>query len=244
MVIPCEPIVPETLWDECNRILDEQEEKNKRPTKRTVHLFTGIVFCECGAKMHVPSDGKKYICHACRKNRIAKDDLEEIYYENLKSFLLTDKHILDFLVKADTIIGEKELQLQTLMQEHKRVKGDMDKLIALHMSGELPKDGFGAYYNPLDVQLKQIENSIPDIQAEIDFLKIEHINSDYIMTEAQNLYDRWPTLPTEGKRQIVEQITDRITIGGDTITFKFSYNPAFFQNAPDSQRNFMGLLSL
>ncbi|MBS1586008.1 MAG: recombinase family protein [Bacteroidetes bacterium] len=240
IVIPCPAIVPEDLWNDCNRILDEQERKNKRPTKKVVHLFTGIVFCECGSKMLVPSDGKKYICHTCRKNRIAKDDLEEIYYENLKSYLLTDAEIGDFLTKADAVITDKELQLETLNQEQKRLKGEMDKLIDLHRMGQIPTDGFGAYYNPLDTQLRQVQNSIPEIQAEIDFLKIEYLNSDVVMHEAQTLYDRWPTFSPEDKRQIVEQITDRITIGGDEIKFKFSYNPSLFQNTPDSQRNFMG----
>ena len=238
VLIPCPAIVPEELWNECNRILDEQERKNKRPAKKAVHLFTGIVFCECGSKMTVPSDGKKYICHTCRKNRIPKEDLEEIYYENLKSYLLTDKEIGDFLTKADAIIADKELQLQTLAQEQKAIKGEMDKLVNLHSQGQIPTEDFGSYYNPLSTQFKQLQNSIPDIQAEIDFLKIEYMNSDIVMQDAQTLYDRWPTFSPEEKRQIIEEITDRITIGGNNIEFKFSYNPSLSKNNPDSQRNF------
>jgi hypothetical protein len=107
----------------------------------------------------------------------------------------------------------------------------------LYLAGQIPKDSFGKYFNPLDLQLKQIDNTIPAIQAEIDFMKIEYLNSDAIINEAQSLYDRWNTLDNDGKRTIVEQITDCITIGGDEIKIKFSYNPAFFRNAPDWERN-------
>ena len=57
------------------------------------------------------------------------------------------------------------------------------------------------------------------------------------MNEAKNLYDRWNTLGDFAKREIAEQITDRITIGGDEIKIKFSYNPAYFQNPENAQRN-------
>ncbi|MEI8130470.1 MAG: hypothetical protein WCG55_03115 [bacterium] len=63
------------------------------------------------------------------------------------------------------------------------------------------------------------------------------MNSDVIINEAQNLYDRWNTLGDFAKREIAEQITDRITIGGDEIKIKFSYNPVYFRNHPDWQRN-------
>lgn len=236
VTITCPAIVTEDLWEECNKILDQQEKK-KKPTKKTVHLFTGILFCECGHKMLVPSDSKKYICNACKKNRITKDDLEEIYYENLKFFLLKDSDIEKFLSKADLVIAEKERQLQTFNQDKKHLQSEMDKTMQLYLAGQIPKDSFGKYFNPLDLQLKQIDNTIPAIQAEIDFMKIEYLNSDAIINEAQSLYDRWNTLDNDGKRTIVEQITDCITIGGDEIKIKFSYNPAFFRNAPDWERN-------
>ena len=236
VTITCPAIVTEDLWEECNKILDQQEKK-KKPTKKTVHLFTGILFCECGHKMLVPSDGKKYICNGCRKNRIAKDDLEEIYYENLNSFLLKDSDIEKFLSKADLVIAEKERQLQTLNQDKKHLQGEMDKTMQLYLAGQIAKDNFGTYFNPFDVQLKQIEHTIPEIQAEVDFMKIEYLNSDAIISEAQSLYDRWKTLENDGKRTIVEQITDCITIGGDEIKIKFAYNPAFFRNTPDWERN-------
>jgi site-specific DNA recombinase len=116
----------------------------------------------------------------------------------------------------------------------------MDKLLDLHLAGEIPKEGFGKRYNPLDEQLKQIERSMPVLQAEMDFLKIEALNGDHLFHEAKTLCDHWPNLPLEGKRTIVEQVTSSIVIGAEDIKIRMSYNPILSGNEPDSQRNFRG----
>jgi site-specific DNA recombinase len=233
----CPAIVAEYVWNECNRILEEQSKSRKKPAKKPVHLFTNILRCECGTKMYIPSNSKKYVCSNCRKNRIESNDLEEIYFEHLKSFLLSEESLESYLSKTDETISGKENQLVGLKQESKKITEQMEKLLDLHLSGEIPKEGFGGRYNPLFEREKQIEKSLPEIQAEIDFLKMECLNSDFLLHEAKSLYDRWPTLSIEAKRNIVEQITDSITIGGDEIQIKFSYTPAVLRNDPDSQRN-------
>lgn len=243
VVTECPPIVQSELWNECNLMLDAQEKTRKKPAKKPVHLFTGIVYCECGSKMYIPSDSKKYICYQCRKNRIEMGDLEEIYYENLKSFLLTDQHLGEFLSKADFAIKEKEELLYNLTNQAKSLETEMDRLVKLHTKNEMPTDGFGKHYKPLAEQLKQIEQQIPEIQGEIDFLKIEHLNGDQLLSDAKSLYDRWPKLELEGKRQIVEQVTNTITVAQEEIKIKFTYAPTILLNTPDSQRNFIPALA-
>ena len=240
ITITCPAIIDTALWDECSNILTQQEEKNKKVSKQVAHLFSGILFCECGGKMYVYADAKNYKCSKCRKTKIEIGDIEEIYYENLKEFLLTEKHIENFIAKADETILEKERQLQILNQDKKKLENEMEKTMQLYLAGQIAKDDFGKHYNPLSNQCKQIESTIPELQAEIDFLKIEFLNGDSIINEAKNLYDRWNTLGDLAKRQIAEQITDRITIGGDEIKIKFSYNPSYFQNPENAQRNFKG----
>jgi site-specific DNA recombinase len=46
-----------------------------------------------------------------------------------------------------------------------------------------------------------------------------------VLAEATKLYDRWPTLPTDEKRKIVESIVERITIGESEIDISLSYLP-------------------
>jgi len=86
----------------------------------------------------------------------------------------------------------------------------MDKLVKLYLDDQIPKDGFGLKYKPLDERAKQIENQIPAVQAELDFLNIQFLSSDQILHEAKDLYSRWPALEETEKRRIIQCITDRI----------------------------------
>jgi site-specific DNA recombinase len=240
VIMPCPAIISEELWNECNRILEDQSKPRKKPAKKPVHLFTNLLFCSCGSKMYIPSNSKKYVCAACRESRIESSDLEEIYFEQLKSFLLTEDHLKTYLIKANETIDGKIEQLKSLHQELKKVREHMSKLLDLHLSGELPKEGFGGRYNPLNERAKQIETNLPQVEAEIDFLKMQCLNSNHLLSEAQDLNSRWPQLSIEAKRTIAEQITNSITIGGDEIHIKFNYTPSLLGIEPDSQHNLRG----
>src|SRR5262245_35568516 len=54
VLIPCPAIVSEKIWDECNAILDARH--RRRVGRPAVHLFSGLVFCQCGTKMYVFSN--------------------------------------------------------------------------------------------------------------------------------------------------------------------------------------------
>jgi site-specific DNA recombinase len=104
--IRVEPVVSEELWNQCNAVLEKQRISRKSPSRRTVHLFSGITYCHCGNKMYVPSNSPKYTCYKCR-NKIGETDLEEVFHHQLKSFRGQVAYILrnnrGFL---DTILSE------------------------------------------------------------------------------------------------------------------------------------------
>jgi len=234
-----EPIVSEELWNQCNAILDEQEKKNKRPARKAVHLFTGIVFCHCGNKMYVPSNSPKYTCYKCR-NKISTDDLEEVFHHQLKSFFFSPSEISSYLNKADQVIKEKEELLRTLAEEERKTKQEMDKTYRLYIDDQITGESFGIRYKPLEERLKQIEDKLPELQGEIDFLKIKYLSSDQILKEAKDLYSRWPKLNDEEKRKIVENITEKIVIGTDDVIINLAYLPSPSEMMASKQRNFMG----
>lgn len=43
VIVPCEPIVSEQVWNECNEILTAQEKKRRKPGPTSVHLLSGFV---------------------------------------------------------------------------------------------------------------------------------------------------------------------------------------------------------
>ena len=189
--------------------------------------------------MYVPSNTPKYICYKCR-NKIGTLDLEEIFREQLKAFFFSSKEITDYLSQADQVIKEKENLLRTLQTDRKKIEQDMEKTHRAFTDSEISAEGLGRHYRPLEERLKQIDSQIPEVQGEIDFLKIQYLSSDEIFTEAKDLYSRWDQLTFEEKRKIVENITEKIVIGKDDVTINLTYLPSSLELMAKEQHNVRG----
>jgi site-specific DNA recombinase len=222
--IEVEPIVSEEIWSRCNQIFEEQH-KTRPAARPVVNLFSGMVFCHCGKVMYVPSNSPKYTCRKCR-NKIGVADLEELFHSQLKSFLFSEEEITGYLSKADQLIREKQELLENITREADSIKQEMNQLVRMCLSKEMPEEGFGRHYKPLEEQLKQIEIRLPELHGEVDFLKIQYLSSDEILAEAKDLHARWPGLTPAEKRNIVETITDKIIIEKDEVTIRLNYLPS------------------
>lgn len=220
-----EPIVSEELWQRVNTILNERRTPRPKLGRTPVQLFAGLAFCTCGPKMYVPSNTPKYVCQKCR-NKIPVVDLEGIFHEQLKSFFFSPTEIASYLRAADERMGEKEQLLQTLEGEQKNNAREMDRLYRLYMDDGISKDAFAGKYRSLEERQKQIDEELPALQAELDLMKIYYLGSEEIITEAKDLYSRWPSLDHDEKRHIVESITERIVVGKDDIDISLNYLPS------------------
>ncbi len=234
--VKVESIVSEELWDQCNAIIDKQSETRKKPAKKAVYLFTGYVSCECGGKMTVPSGLKKYRCNKC-KSKIPITDLEEVFHEQLRNFLFSHNEMSDYLSKGDQIIREKEELLKSLEDQKQGIQTEKDMVYKAYISQKISMDDFGAQFNPLSERIKQIESQVPELQGEIDFLKIQYLNSGEILNEARDLHSKWKDLIFEEKRKIVENITENIIVGKDNIAINLCYLPSSPEMTTDRQRN-------
>lgn len=240
VMLAVEPVVAEDIWDQCNLILDEQEKKNKRPSRKAFHLFTGVAFCACGTKLYVPSNSPKYICYGCR-NKIGTEDLEEVFQHQLKSFFFAPTEISNYLGEADRVIKEKEELLGVLGEEKRKTEKEMDKVYRAYINDELEMKAFGSQNRILTARRDQIDKEIPEIQGEIDFLKIQYLSSDHIFNEAKDLYSRWAYLNFDEKRKIVENIVDKIIIDKEDVTINLCYLPTPTPKLmADKQRIFRG----
>ncbi|GMW03877.1 MAG: hypothetical protein AMXMBFR84_50110 [Candidatus Hydrogenedentota bacterium] len=220
-----EPIVQEELWDQCNVILDEQRRRlARRPGKRPVHLFAGLAFCACGQKMQVPSNSPKYVCPKCR-NKIPIVDLEGVYYEQLREFLFSPDEVSSLLADANLEIIHREQLRSKLEMEKQETQQKLDQLFELHHRGEIPSAGFRHRYDPLQERLDQLTAESAKVSAEIDYLKVNMLSTDEVLSDAQDLHERWPKLETEDRRRIVEHITDQIVVGQGDIEIHLAYSP-------------------
>lgn len=244
-----EAVVSEDLWNQANAILTERKAGGRKPAKKTVQLFSGFVHCGLcpnEPKMYVPSNSPKYICSKCR-NKIGVDDLEAIFHAQLKSFFFSAEDITKYLETADQALKEKQELLTAHEADRQKLKSQMDKLMQLYLADEITKEGFGREYKPLEERFKQLADQIPVLQGEIDFVKIKFQSSNEIINEARDLYSRWPELTREEKRNIIEQITEKIVIDKGDITINLCYLPSASDLVPsssedvsDRQRNVTG----
>ncbi|MCA0365637.1 MAG: hypothetical protein LCH67_16475 [Bacteroidetes bacterium] len=195
--------------------------------------------------MYVYTQNPVYKCNQC-KRKIAVSDLDEIFHEQLKSFLLTDTDLETISLKSNSILNEKEQLLKTVKNEYEKLLKRTEIQMNLRLDGEISKEEFARFYSPSQIQLRQLEQQIPELEAEIDFLKIQFISSDTILQDAVQLYNNWNHLPYAEKRTIVESITDKITIDVDTIDIALSYLPAplLQPNEVKREHNLRGSYSL
>ncbi len=231
-----EPIISETLWSQCNALLDERRRNGKPPAKKAVHLFTGVAFCGCGHKLYVPSNSPKYTCYKCRA-KIPVDDLETIFHEQLKGFFLSAEDVASYLEQADETIRHKQELLDTQERDRQRIQQDMEKIKRLYMADQISVEGFGREYRPLEERLKQLNDEMPRLQAEVDFLKVQYLSSDEVLAEARDLYQRWTSLTADEKRQIVEHVVERITVDKDHVRIDLCYLPSASEVVAEGQHN-------
>ena len=239
VLIPCPAIVPEELWTECNAILDKRRQNGQRVGRPAVHLFSGLAFCRCGTKLYVFSDSPKYVCKKCR-NKIGIDDLEAVFQEQLRGFLLSPEDITRYLDQADDNLQSRIETLEALQAEEQKVRTEMEKAYRLYQADQISVEGFGHLYRPLEERLKQLDGELPRLQGEVDFLRIEAVSRDEVLSGAKDLADRWPALNSEEKRQIVEAVVERVEIGKDEVSFSLLYLPSPSQVAVQRQRNLTG----
>lgn len=237
--VVCEPIVAESLWHEVNQIIEEQRKVNKWPGRLPAHTFSNLAWCACGGKMYVRSDTPKYLCRKCN-NKIPIVDLEAIWQEELAVFFTAPEKIAAHLAEANLTLAQKDQLLTSHQQAIQQVREEMTRTHKLYLDGHITGPGFGEFYKPAEERLKQLTQELPKLQAEVDYLKINTLTADAVITEANALYGRWLTLPTDERRKIAETLCQRITIGRDEIDITLSYLPTS-EEPCKSQQQLRGL---
>jgi site-specific DNA recombinase len=233
VTIPVEPVVPEELWNAANAMLAERRAKRTPAAKRPVQLFGGLTFCHCGAKMYVPPNTPKYVCtrKGCR-TKVPQADLERIFQDQLRRFALSPEMVRATLSEGDETLQAKIELLETLRREDARLAEEAEKVYRLYLAGELTPRGFGARNTPIETRRVQLEEEIPRLQGEIDFLKIQQLSQEEVVSAAEDLSTRWFEIPLPERRAIVQAIVERVTAGKDEVEFCLSCLPSGPPSAP------------
>ena len=224
MFVETPRIISDELWEACNRILDDMAKKYGKVKQRGVFLFTGIIECECGSKMYYRTKSPRYVCPKC-KNKVEPDIVEEIFHSQLANFLFSDTEIQSHLNQEKLLVTEKEGLLETRRKELQTVKQRIANVFELYHEGRLSKDAFSEQHAPLDQVQEQIEQSIAELQSQVDSLKMQSLDNSQVLHDAQNLHKQWHTFTDAEKKSIIETITKSIVVGEEDIAINLLYIP-------------------
>jgi len=234
---PVEPIISEELWDQCNQILTGRKDK-RPPGPKPVHLFAGLLFCECGQKMYVFSRTPKYICSKC-KNKIPMEDIEAIFREELQAFFVSKEKIQEHLSNANQHLVSKKAHVTSHSNQLERVQSEMRKVYQLFQMDQVAPASFGKMYKPLEEQEGALAAELAKLQGEVDALEMNQISADEVLAEATNLHKLWPQFKADEKRRVIESIVEKITLGDKEIDITFCYMPSY-EDITKRQRNVSG----
>src|ERR1039458_5906895 len=233
--VECEQIIPEALWNQVNQIIEEQHKPWKKPGKPPVHLFSGLAYCTCGHKMYCRPESLKYYCRKCC-NKIPIADLENVMRQELKVFFGQPKRIAQHLQQADRNLAEKSALLDAHQREIQKVRDGTHQTHQLYLHKQISGDGFRGLYAPAEERMKQLQAELPKLEAEVDFLKVNKLTADDVLHEANSLHERWPSLPPQDKRKIIEALIEKIVIGNGEIDITFSHLPSSEELCKNQQR--------
>lgn len=228
---PCQPIVSEEVFARVNQLLEEQYKPAERPAKKPVHVFAGIVRCECGGKMYVYTRSPNYTCNLC-KNKVAATVLDELFLGSIADTLADGGQIAKHLRLAKEKIAQRERDAAAMSQQVESVKAEMRKVYELYMAGGVDVDRFKALNIPLEERLTQMKEELARMEGETLALQVNDLSAEAIAHESKGLAKLWPSLDIEGKQRMASLLCSSIIIpkndpeGPIEITLKHCGAPA------------------
>jgi site-specific DNA recombinase len=232
-------ISPE-VWEAANALLSKRK-NGEPPRKRSVHLFSSLAQCDCGGRFTVLWRSRNYTCRKCRR-KIGIKDLEALFREQLRAFLLSPEEVRQYLEAGDSTLAQNRKMHAALGVEQAQVRSAMDKTYQLYLAAEISPAGFGERYGPLELRMAELMEETQRLQAETDLLISHHLSSEKLVSEAQVLSGRWEELESDEKRQAVESIVQRIVVSKSSAMIDFLHTHRFTEDLRSGVRRYSGQL--
>lgn len=226
--VPVEAIVSEQLWNECNAIQEETGSRYRTHRgRKPVYLFAGVIHCgKCddGKKLYRQTGWDKYRCYKCA-TKIAEDDLEALFQEQLSSFLLSEDRVEALIAESIEEAKRRQQLAETLRKDRKTLLQKADTLVDLYQEGGMGIEEFKQRNTPIQDRLKEIETELKTIDREANAMLLESETRREAFADGTRLRDEWPTMAFDQKRRIIESLVDQIVVSGEEVEFRLNYIP-------------------
>jgi site-specific DNA recombinase len=114
-------LISDELFETGSRILNDMARKHNKVRRPTIHLFSGIIECECGTKMYHRNKSPRYVCKGC-KNKIEPSIVEQAFHAQLENFLFSDTEIQKHLNEEYQKVESKK---KTFTNRKNRIRSNL-----------------------------------------------------------------------------------------------------------------------
>lgn len=179
--------------------------RSQRHTKRDrVFLFSGLVFCSCGARLSaaaVPGKDKEYYYYRCTaKNQGKPCPGTYISEPKIEQFLLDNT--IKKAKQINVIIKKKKVQ-----PDISKLKAKLDKLTDLYLNDLIDRDRYEVEYREVQMKIAEAEKEPQTVDT----------------GELKSLLGAYQGLTRPGKKAFWSRLVKRIDIDGDSINFALIY---------------------
>ena len=241
-------IIPREVFEKAQEILRKRSSKHSSTGRREKYsrkyAFSSLIRCGfCGAHFvrrtwHAGSPYQKaaWSCMTAIKQgkkscpyskSVSEKDLEAAFIDEFNLMVSNHKEIIEeFLENIREALSNSSTakELRKIHNDVRKMEGNIDKLINLHLSGVLDKEDFGRKYNELTAELDKVRAREEELQG---IIRKENDLQDRI-NNFKKVFEGGQVLQ-EFDREVFEGMIEEIVVGSEedgkvnhyTITFIF-----------------------
>lgn len=206
-----EPVITPEEWNEYQS--RRESRRVHRRTERSQYLFSGMIRCFCGARMHAGLFGSgrtpKYKCAdvaAKRKHEggyVMTSTVETEVVSWLENLADNVDAEADLAARADEQASKAKDTAAHLSKQLAKLGTRMDQLTNKMLDGTIPDDTYRRLRDELQTQRDEMEVSIRDALV---------VASRPPASLIPDLLANWPILPVDAKRDLLSRLIDYVEV--------------------------------
>jgi site-specific DNA recombinase len=241
-----EPIVPNALWEQAQRILAGNRGARGRPQNGHLFVLEGLVRCgECGAYM-TPyygngRGGKTYYYYACtsRNHRgseacsmsnVPAQPLEQVIAARLaqlgKADRMIERLVAEAMADTSELLGNLEQRRETLMAHRRKVGDQIDALVESIAGRRTALKPVTQKILELDQQKDQLDNEVLDLDLDIETIKKKAVSAGSLSESLTTFSDLYQEALPEERRELVRLRVNQLIWTPEEIRLALLDHPA------------------
>ncbi|GAJ16215.1 unnamed protein product, partial [marine sediment metagenome] len=175
-----------------------------------------------------------YLCNSCRR-KIKLEKLDNFFIDSLNHYKFNTNDLV-FPVQSNENIYKVEEKMEFLNRQRISVEDKIDNLLEARRLDAINDDTFSERIRRLEERREQLKLELAKTEGKLTFLKIRKTSENYVENRIRTFASMFPYMTFEEKRDVIEEVVDRIVINDKQIRISLYYLP-FFQNEVSSLEN-------